>query len=375
MYSTITIHLLFWFILATLFFYLALQQPFNYLRQILTILHILSIAICLRGDDLGLVPFAYVWVTFIFGITLHTTSILVIKKKIIKLQPFSFIRRLQTTFQTWTNFRQLPLDHEDAAIPAQNSTSRSNFTALKCAHIVALYFGYHLVTSIISKTLRPLNITLQDFAPAKQGLMPPMTYRDLSLRAVMSVQWIWSTYVVLTGAHDILAIFFVTLLRWDLPAQWPALFGSIAEAYSLRRFWGVFWHRLHVAVYEAYMPSFLLHFYDQQQDWQAQQQYSGYRKIRKGFRALWMFLSSAICHAAVHWLVTGNGNTAQQVKFFLSNYALCLVETVARQALKGKVISNGSLWARLFGYAWVLAVLFTIVPAWQYSLTYPAAGY
>lgn len=47
-------------------------------------------------------------------------------------------------------------------------------------------------------------------------------------------------------------------------SQWPALFGSIAEAYSLRRFWGVFWHRLHVAVFEAYMPSFLLHFYDQQ---------------------------------------------------------------------------------------------------------------
>lgn len=176
MYSTITIHLLFWFILATLFFYLALQQPFNYLRQILTILHILSIAICLRGDDLGLVPFAHVWVTFIFGITLHTTSILVIKKKIIKLQPFSFIRRLRTTFQTWTNFRQLPLDHEDAAIPAQNSTSRGNFTALKCAHIVALYFGYHLVTSIISKTLRPQHYTSR----LRAGQARPHAAYDLS---------------------------------------------------------------------------------------------------------------------------------------------------------------------------------------------------
>ncbi|OBT74656.1 hypothetical protein VF21_07014 [Pseudogymnoascus sp. 05NY08] len=64
----------------------------------------------------------------------------------------------------------------------------------------------------------------------------------------MSVQWIWSSYVVLTLSHDILAIFFVTLLRWDQPSQWPALFGSIAEAYSLRRFWGVFWHLLHIAV-------------------------------------------------------------------------------------------------------------------------------
>lgn len=376
MYSTITIHLLFWFILATSFFYLALQQQFNYLRQTLTILHILSIAICLRGDNLGLVPFAHVWATFIFGITLHTTSILVVKKKTIKLQPSSFIQQLRTTFQTWTNFRQLPLDHEDGAIPAQNSTSRGIFTILKCAHIVALYLGNHLVTSIISKTLRPLTITLQDFAPAKQGLMPPLTHRDLSLRAVMSVHWIWSTYAVLTGSHAILSLLFVTLLRWDQPAQWPALFGSIAEAYSLRRFWGVFWHRLHVAVYEAYMPSFLLRCHnDHHQDWHAEQRYSGYRKIRKGGRALWMFLSSAFSHAAVHWLVTGNGNTAQQVKFFLSNYALCLVETVARQALKGKVISNGSLWARLFGYAWVLAVLFAIVPAWQYSLIYTAAGY
>jgi hypothetical protein len=196
--------------------------------------------------------------------------------------------------------------------------------------------------------------------------MPHMTHRDLSIRAIMSVQWIWSTYMILTLSHSILALFFVSLLRWDQPAQWPALFGSIAEAYSLRRFWGVFWHRLHIAVYDAYMPSFLHHFCDQQ--------HSGYRNIGNGVRALWIFMSSALFHSAVHWLVSGNGHTVQQVKFFLSNYALCLLETVARQALKGKVVSDGGLWARLFGYAWVLAVLFAIAPAWQYSLIYTEAG-
>lgn len=375
MYSIIPLHPLFWFILATLFFFLALQQPFNYFRQILIISHILSIAICLRGADLGLVSYSHVWVTFIFGITLHTTSILVIEKRIMKRESASFIQRIRTTFQIWTNFRRLPLVHGDVAIASQDSINRGIFTILKCGHILALCVVHHLVTNVISSILRPLNITLEDFAPAKQGLVPPITYRGLSLRAVMSVQWIWGTYLVLSGAHDILAIVFVSVLLWDLPAQWPALFGSIAETYSMRRFWGVFWHRLHVAVFEAYMPSFVLHFYDQRRDWKAQQQCEGYIITRKGFRAFWMFLSSAICHSVVHWVVTRKGNTAQQVKFFLSNYALCLVETVAVRALEGKVISNGSLWTRLFGYAWVLAVLFTLAPAWQYSSIYLAAGF
>ena len=40
----------------------------------------------------------------------------------------------------------------------------------------------------------------------------------------------------------------------DRPEEWPPLFGSISEAYTLRRFWGVFWHKLDLGIFKMYTP-------------------------------------------------------------------------------------------------------------------------
>jgi hypothetical protein len=60
----------------------------------------------------------------------------------------------------------------------------------------------------------------------------------------MAVNWIWIAYLMLEICHSIFAIIFVVILRLDTPESWPPLFGSPLEAWTIRRFWGKFWHKL-----------------------------------------------------------------------------------------------------------------------------------
>ncbi|EJT70688.1 hypothetical protein GGTG_11711 [Gaeumannomyces tritici R3-111a-1] len=71
----------------------------------------------------------------------------------------------------------------------------------------------------------------------------------------MSVHWMWCTQYGLTAARHLCAALFVSVLGWDPPEAWTSprtLFGSSLGAYTLRRFWAVYWHRLHVAPFSAY---------------------------------------------------------------------------------------------------------------------------
>lgn len=118
--------------------------------------------------------------------------------------------------------------------------------------------------------------------------------------------------ILLTAAHNLLAALLVSVLQWDGPDEWPALFGSITEAYSLRRFWGRFWHRLHVTVFEAYLMAMIFRSkppqeidshtpittLEQQKDWQRKRHFLRHGTVSGESRALWMFIMSAICHTA-----------------------------------------------------------------------------
>ncbi|OTA81200.1 hypothetical protein M434DRAFT_47183, partial [Hypoxylon sp. CO27-5] len=167
-----------------------------------------------------------------------------------------------------------------------------------------------------------LEISAEDFAPVHQGLLPSLTHRGICLRTIISFHWIWSTYYLLTSAHDILAILFVSILQWDLPSEWPCLFGSVLEAYSLRRFWGVFWQRLHVHIIAAYTPNFLCSVEIGQRGnlWWG-------RRMTNALRALWIFLMSACCHALVNLVVSQKNTIRLELHFFLANYMACLMET------------------------------------------------
>lgn len=363
-----TLLLLSGFSLATLFFYFAAQRPLDYTRHTLSSLHILSasIPICLRKGVLHPVDYGgirVIMVPFVVYSTIHTSSILCMERRVINVGSTQLVRRLRDVYRVWSNIRRVrPID-------VNTQYSRAAFAMRQGSRALALWAMHRVTTKLTSHTFRRLNITLGDFAPDKRGLLPQATQLDLCLRAIVSVQWIWDAYVSLTAAHAILSIFFVSILHWDRPDEWPVLFGNIAHACSLRRFWGTFWHRLHIVPFATYMPPSFA------RGVEARQPQVGRDVIGKAFRALWMFLLSAVCHAIINWAVIGKPNAGQELRFFLSNYAVCLAETVTKRAIHGKRFPDDSIWVRLCGYVWVMVIFFCLVPAWQYSWVYTATSF
>lgn len=194
---------------------------------------------------------------------------------------------------------------------------------------------------------------MNDFAPALQ------TVAAIGFRLVISVHWIWTSYYALTVGHDLAAVLFVSILAWDDAQQWPPLIGSIADAYTLRRFWGLFWHRLHVYSFRMLVP------------WDgtsASRQLSlRAQRFRGNLNSVWTFFLSAVCHALVNLLLHRRHFFLEELRFFLLNWAICSLEFVV-----GLVVPNLETTAKIkvLGYVWVLVVFICLVPAWQFPKLY-----
>ena len=100
-----------------------------------------------------------------------------------------------------------------------------------------------------------------DFAPEKRRLLRKLpscllegscpTTRELLVRFHFVLDRIIPDYLVLSCCHNFLAIlFFGSSL--DSPAEWPPLFGSLADAFTLRRYWSHFWHHLIYRSFKAW---------------------------------------------------------------------------------------------------------------------------
>ncbi|KAI1265920.1 hypothetical protein F5Y18DRAFT_383896 [Xylariaceae sp. FL1019] len=354
-----------WLLISFGIFYHAFQRPRGYFRQTLSICHVISLLGCLKSKSTLLIG-QRLWCQFVVWAMAHTASLLLIQNKSIDLASMALSQRIRIIFRTWSNIRHLPL-HERETTPRYN---KHHFILQKAFRILALIFAQQLLSSASFRIFIAFRLDLYDFDPVKQGLIPSWDLKDSSIRAIVSTQWIWSTYIILHVAHDLLSLIFVVALSWDSPDDWPPLFGSVQEAYSLRRFWGVFWLRLHKAPFELFMPSLLHPRADSQSspsEKSTAQRFSHPVFRRQSLRALWMFMLSALFHIAVDKVVLGQGNMLAEINFFLSNFGICLIETMAKASFAGRL---SLLWSktRALGYLWVFAIFFCLGPRWRYPL-------
>lgn len=383
-----------WFGLATATFHLAVQRPAGPPRHALAALHVLATICALNQFRLTILPFHGAWVHACITISLHTFSLLVLEScRIDTVHLSSANQRLSAAFQIWGDIRRLPTplrlsSPSDTRRPAVSPLTK--WTAACCLQVVVLCCAHHAFKQAGTHLARALQVSLWDYAPDKQGLWPPWaSTRDLCWRAWGSLAWIPETYLVLTTAHAVLAVAFVSVLGWSAPDEWPSLFGSIIEARSLRRFWGVFWHRLSTRVALIYLDHFLFLV--------SRASGSGFgpakfppavpKKVQNALRACWVFFFSALCHAAVNFITTHRANAAQEARFFLANCLVCLIETLLsgrRAASRDPTRSQHHTTAKntewgysqyAVGYVWVLAVFFMLAPAWQWSPISLALGF
>ncbi|KAI0315998.1 membrane bound O-acyl transferase family-domain-containing protein [Amylostereum chailletii] len=73
---------------------------------------------------------------------------------------------------------------------------------------------------------------------AVDGIHP----QGYALRTSISTAWICVTYAMLNSEYLALAALAVAL-RIGRPEDWPDIFGSASEAFTLRNFWGKVWHQ------------------------------------------------------------------------------------------------------------------------------------
>ncbi|KAI0187380.1 hypothetical protein F4808DRAFT_454359 [Astrocystis sublimbata] len=317
--------LLFFSFTTALFVFAMKTPPSSVKRQILAGFHVLLVAMSLQASPLVLSFYPGITIPFVIGVTFHTTALIIFDQHVMDLRSLSFSQQAWALMRTWMNIRRLArAGYPDYHEKITGSSERLSFLICQSYQIIILWAVGRVI-----------------------GVLYPAT---------VSVHWIWATYHTLSLWHCALGILSVVALRWDNPSDWPPLFGSVFESYSLRRFWGVFWHRLHVAPFSAWIPPSL-------------------HRIG-AVRALWIFLLSGACHAMVNWTMYHHNTFRHDMRFFLTSYALCLVETIvsmARRRIGANSRGTGSkpsFGFRLLGYCWVITFLVCTVPGWHYPLIY-----
>lgn len=214
--------------------------------SVFSVLYVASVAaLCLRSprNSAGNNPFSHILTPFAVGTSMHLVHVMYKAGWNRAFPPngsMGRIQRMHTIFRICTDFRGLC--GKSAAVPSRTNTradeDRLAFGVVRLIRLLSLMELHRIVNRTMSHILGELNISIRDFASDRQGLLPPIRRREMCTRAVISYHWIWSTYAILTSAHDLFAILFVVILDWDRPDEWPSLHGSIADAYSLCRFLG-----------------------------------------------------------------------------------------------------------------------------------------
>ncbi|KAH6643178.1 hypothetical protein C7974DRAFT_302582 [Boeremia exigua] len=178
---------------------------------------------------------------------------------------------------------------------------------------------------------------------------------------------VWDTCVgdmlYFSSIYSLFAVLWVCVLRLDAPHEWSlALFGSLADCWSVRRYWGVYWH-------DFIRESFAAHVQLLTRGVLGLRRGAVRRVVENGL----VFAASGGAHAAVRWVQTGGqGEVWTVAVWFAAQIGPIVVEGVVgsvwgqsrararvRDRLGGEVLGRLE---RMVGYGWVLAWMFWSVP-------------
>jgi len=184
----------------------------------------------------------------------------------------------------------------------------------------------------------------------------PKRLHPLLLRPVNALVWAIPIIIFLDGIHRLLGLILVHARRLK-PGDWIPLFGSLSEAYTIRRFWGRVWHQMlrrFTASHSTFLSQHVL-------------------RLEKGTRAffyvqiLTAFLASTLIHAIADWIFIGDWHGA--FYFFLSQATAIFIEDTFTCIFGDSmcVRKAGPTIRRLLGYLWVIGWFTFSTPLWHIS--------
>lgn len=352
-----------WFLATIPLFHVSLLQPTNARWKVLP-LHIWFQLECFRkADRLALILPESVWFVALTAIcaAVHHTSALTLEcwtmNELRKASP----GRSDTVvaLKAWMNPQRSHLQRHSEGGPS--FTKRTTFLARKLLELAAIGVVCIACENLILATLNP---EPDDFAEQHRDYMHFKFDRQAILRLSLALHWAWVSIVFVHTLHTGLAILFVVFLPVDHPTDWPPLFGNPMQAYSLRRFWGVFWHKIaspSQAMYGQVLSRRILEFK------------SG-TAAEKAFIAFWVFAFSGVAHSFANLKAEPRLDPFIDLRFLLLNFIGGLAESLVIRAIPRSFKHRVPVAVRrLLGYAWVYFFFYCTVPSYQWAEYYNAA--
>lgn len=285
---------------------------------------------------------------------------------------------LRQAYKVYNNPRQLPNRITTTTKPPSHGALMW-FAARRVAQAFALLLFRWTVIILCAWPGAFSRARAVDFSPVHEPLSSVRTVHDLSLRLSVFAYWLVQGVVPLQMAHFLLSIVFVSILRLDAPDEWPPLFASPAEAYSLRRFWGRFWHRLFspgAVAWARFLARNVLGL-------------AAGGQVEKALVPFVVFSVSGLAHAAIAWRL-GDCCLDRDIMFFWLNFAAAFGETVVLKVLqtafsganrahvgvgsghpsvdgRKALVYSGT---RAIGYVWVIVFFLWATPPYLYPKIY-----
>ncbi|KAJ4985434.1 toxin biosynthesis protein [Stagonosporopsis vannaccii] len=198
---------------------------------------------------------------------------------------------------------------------------------------------------------------------------PSILSSPLKSRFLMAWDTCISDALYFTTHYSFVALLCVPVLRLDTPSEWSlSVFGSLADCWSVRRYWGVYWHDYIGASFSAHAKLFT-------------RRVLGWKRPSAARRAVenaLVFAASGLGHAAVRYVQTeGRGEVWTVAIWYAAQMLPIVVEggvgsVWGRSGVRGEVRELVGLEVlgrveRAVGYMWVFAWMLWSVP--MYLLT------
>ncbi|KAL2810041.1 membrane bound O-acyl transferase family-domain-containing protein [Aspergillus granulosus] len=274
---------------------------------------------------------------------------------------------LHRTLYITTSIRGIGTSYEVKTVNYRvfKSTSSLEFLTRNLAIIFAKYLFLDLM---LYKPLTPEDANRyfpegSEYLFLRDKSLPPATMVDAAKNLAIALFACGPTgtwYIELQ--YRIFSVICVAL-GLSTPEQWPALFGSILETYTLRRFWGKYWHQLFrwpMTSISTYMTRSILRL----------------RRpslLERYLNVTLVFVISATLHIAMDGRAGFWPPKSGAFRCFLVQPVGIMVEDGVQEVyrrIRGSKASTAreELWTRVIGYVWVWGFMACIITLYTFPL-------
>lgn len=199
------------------------------------------------------------------------------------------------------------------------------------------------------------SISLVEYANCNQGRL---IAQEIAGGTQLMIEFILHNWLWIASCHECLSIVFIYVLRLDEPYEWPPIYGNLLEAYTVRRFWAYFWHRLVYAPFRAVADRLSARVFGQ-----------GNRgAARQLVNVALVFLLSGLLHSIIDWKRGLCNCWASGIFYFIQPLGFIL-ESLAQFSwapFRKRMFVPGtrvlSIFERTLGYIWVWTWFFWLYP-------------